>query len=116
MTHVLKIEPMIPETVRFKIKQLLEESGFTVSSGCTNPVEPTWNEIVFSKLPVNTNDYQLRVVNEHEELEGKLVRLGWFIQDKTFAGIDRTEQVRLSKQYGFMEAYLNVLVERMENF
>lgn len=50
MTHALRIEPMIPETVRFKIKQLLEKEGYIVHSGCTYPSgDKTHNDIIFSK-------------------------------------------------------------------
>lgn len=49
MTHVLRIEPAIPETIRFRIKQFLEDKGYTAHSGHTNPKEPSYNELVFSK-------------------------------------------------------------------
>lgn len=56
MTHVLKIEPAVPETIRFEIKKLLEEKGFTYHSGCTNTscdtYGDTYNEITFSQQSV----------------------------------------------------------------
>ena len=53
MTHVLRIQPAVPETIRFKIKQLIEDLGYTAHSGFTQPdneeIGISYNEMVFAK-------------------------------------------------------------------
>ena len=49
MSHVLEIKPAVTETLRFKIKELLEENGYIYHSGYTDPTGDTQNLIIFSQ-------------------------------------------------------------------
>lgn len=56
MTHILKIKPAVTETLRYKIKELLDENGYTYHTGCTNPLGDTYNEIYFSQQSVKLKE------------------------------------------------------------
>ena len=63
--------------------------------------------------------YQQRVVQEHDELYVRWVKLGKFLAEATQDQVDQMgveEYRRLSKQHTVMEQYINVLQERIENF
>lgn len=60
-------------------------------------------------------NYQNRVVTEHDELKDKLDKLRDFIDDANspFHTLDGEEQW---KQEGYMSNYLNILAERINAF
>jgi hypothetical protein len=60
--------------------------------------------------------YQERVVKEKEELDDKLSRLRPFVKDNVFKTLPETEQERVIRQLGLMEAYSKVLGERIASF
>jgi tetrahydromethanopterin S-methyltransferase subunit B len=60
--------------------------------------------------------YQDRVIFEKEELDERLQKLEEFVQSPLFSTLDPAEQERLMHQSHLMEGYLNVLIERIENF
>ena len=62
-------------------------------------------------------DYQKRVVAEKKELDKKLKKLGDFIGNwDIFRHLHLDEQKRLRKQEIFMEAYSEVLADRIAAF
>lgn len=63
--------------------------------------------------------YQQRVVEEHDELYVRWIKLGKFLAEASQDLVDvmgKEEYRRLSKQHGIMEQYLTVLNERIQNF
>jgi len=61
-------------------------------------------------------DFQQRVVNEHNDLLEKLQKLVDFTTTKIFHGLDPAEQRRLMRQVTYMGLYAAVLQERIEAF
>ena len=64
-----------------------------------------------SELP-----HQQRVIEEQKELCLKVNNLHSFFQTPLYDSIDKDEQYRLGKQFIFMELYLGILNERINNF
>lgn len=60
--------------------------------------------------------YQQRIVEEKEELDSKLEKLGDFCNTPIFQGLDSAEQSRLNRQFLIMELYAQVLGERIAAF
>ena len=60
--------------------------------------------------------YQLRVIEEHTALDTKTVALAKFFETKWFLDLPDNEQSLLRKQYGYMQRYAKVLLERIKNF
>ncbi len=60
--------------------------------------------------------HEQRVVTEHKELADKVEKLGSLIRGDVFYSLSSTEQGRLKRQYGYMQAYLGVLSERIDCF
>ena len=60
--------------------------------------------------------HQQRVVQEQSELSEKLAKLKEFTNGTIFAGLVADEQERLTRQLGYMEGYLKVLLERIAAF
>ena len=63
--------------------------------------------------------HQQRVVEEHDELYVRWVRLGKFLGDATQEQVDQMgieEYRRLSKQYTIMGEYATILALRIDNF
>lgn len=63
--------------------------------------------------------HQQRVVEEHDELYVRWVRLGAFLGNATQAQVDQMgieEYRRLSMQYTIMGQYATILAERIDNF
>ncbi len=58
--------------------------------------------------------YQKRVIEEKKELEKKVVKLVDFLYSDH--EIDPDEKTRLREQLSAMKDYLNVLIERIDNF
>lgn len=55
-----------------------------------------------------------RMKQEHKELGEKLEKLNAFIcEDERFNDIDEMEKIRMIKQSGFMQSYLEVLEARI---
>lgn len=57
--------------------------------------------------------HQLRVVEEKAELDGKITKLNAFLETKIFAEQTSAEQSRLKRQLGHMQAYSDVLGDRI---
>lgn len=61
--------------------------------------------------------HQQRVIDEKEALDAKLFALDAFISGSAiFQGLPEDEQHRLTRQSGYMEAYSEVLGERIAAF
>ncbi len=60
--------------------------------------------------------HQQRVVDERQELDGKIQKLGAFFDTEIFKGVDADEQERLHKQYAIMHDYSNILQQRIDAF
>lgn len=62
-------------------------------------------------------EYQVRVIEEKDELSRKLGALSLFIDEgAVFPTLPAAEQARLRYQRLLMTGYLNVLVDRIGNF
>ena len=60
--------------------------------------------------------HQQRVVDERADLQGKIERLGKFMDGDLFARLPIAEQNRLRQQSGWMCGYRAVLDERIAAF
>ena len=62
-------------------------------------------------------EHQERVLDEMFELNKKITKLDFFIENsEVFKNIDEDEQVRLIQQIRAMEYYFSILIERIQNF
>lgn len=61
-------------------------------------------------------DFRLRVFEEKMDLDDKIGRLGAFIGNATFAGLDPVDQDLLRAQRSAMLAYSELLGQRLERF
>lgn len=61
-------------------------------------------------------DWQMRVIEELEALDEKILKLELFIPTQKFAELDEVEQARLTRQLNHMRAYSAVLLERINTF
>lgn len=61
-------------------------------------------------------DFQKRVVEERDDLKGKMERLGKFLNSDIYAGLPEGERVRLRHQLQVMGMYHDILCERIRNF
>jgi len=61
-------------------------------------------------------DYQIRVVQEKEELDSKIEKLKTFLDSATSTAVSQEEVVRLKAQVKAMSEYSNILEERIANF
>ncbi len=61
-------------------------------------------------------DWQIRVIEEHEELLGKINRLTNFFGTGAYATMTIPEAALLRRQLGHMQAYLDVLSARIDVF
>ena len=59
-------------------------------------------------------EYQKRVIEEMKELDKKIIKLVDFLYSDH--EIDPDEKTRLRSQLSAMKDYLNVLIERIDNF
>ena len=64
----------------------------------------------------NMLDYQIRVVEEKDELDGKIERLAKFKQSEQFVSVPKDEQDRLTQQLAVMREYSSILGERIAAF
>ena len=62
------------------------------------------------------SDFQLRAINEKEELDVKIKALSDFFNNKIFSTLPTDEKVRLSKQLLIMTDYSAILSERIAHF
>ena len=60
--------------------------------------------------------YQVRVIQEAAELNDKRTKLAAFIGTEIFAKLTKEEQHRMERQCGIMNAYAEVLGERISAF
>ena len=60
--------------------------------------------------------HQIRVVDEKEELDGRISKLQAFFSTPIFASLDEKEKDRLTRQHAHMDAYSGVLEERIRAF
>jgi hypothetical protein len=60
--------------------------------------------------------HQQRVVEERDELAGRLSRLNAFIGGEIYRGLPEAERIRLAKQAELMKQLLDLLVERIAAF
>ncbi len=60
--------------------------------------------------------HQVRVVEEHEQLETKIKALGLFMAQPEFFALPMDEKLLLSRQARFMNSYAMVLRERISGF
>ena len=60
--------------------------------------------------------HQERVVKERAELDEKIGKLYPFSEGKLFQSLDKAEQDRLTRQYGVMKRYRDILDERIAVF
>lgn len=64
----------------------------------------------------NMQPHQQRVADEQAELDGKRAKLEAFLGTPTFAGLETAEQGRLIAQCSVMQAYSDVLGDRIAAF
>lgn len=62
------------------------------------------------------NDFQFRVVDEKNDLDTKLDKLGDFIRGAVFKSLPIDEQFRLAAQQRTMRKYSQILGERIAAF
>ena len=60
--------------------------------------------------------HQQRVVDEKNELDDKLAKLGAFLESDTFANLNIIERGQLHRQYQSMSEYSKILGERINYF
>ncbi len=61
--------------------------------------------------------HQQRVIDEANDLGDKIVKLTTFVSENPlFKTLSDDEQFRMTKQLVFMDAYFEVLKERINNF
>ena len=65
---------------------------------------------------MNLQPHQQRVVDEKNDLSGKLGKLLAFFQSPIFTGLTEAERSRLRNQARFMDGYAAVLEERIAVF
>ncbi len=63
-----------------------------------------------------TAPHEQRVIEEHEDLDGKITRLSAFIGTQAFGSLPRTDQWLLREQLSAMKAYLAILIARIRRF
>lgn len=61
-------------------------------------------------------DFQLRVIEERQSLDEKRVKLAVFISGDLFKSLPLDEQDRLRRQLDVMDAYSQILCERISEF
>jgi hypothetical protein len=61
-------------------------------------------------------DFQLRVVEERQSLDEKRGKLAFFINGDFFKSLPPDEQDRLRRQIDVMDAYSQILNERISEF
>lgn len=64
----------------------------------------------------NLAPHQARVVDEKNELDDKLGKLEGFLATDLFRGLPDEDRDLLVAQFGLMQAYSEVLAQRIERF
>ena len=101
--------------------KIVYEDGYT-SWSPKDVFEKAYREIkTMDDLPKLINEvipeHQERVLDEMFELNKKITKLDFFIENsEVFKNLDEDEQVRLIQQARAMEYYFSVLIERIKNF
>lgn len=60
--------------------------------------------------------YQIRVIDEKQELDVKIAKLEAFSETESFSSLSKEEQDRLLDQLYHMIQYSEILEQRIENF
>lgn len=60
------------------------------------------------------SDFLDRLKQEEKELQDKLNKLGMFLHTDKLKDLSRANELLLRKQYSHMNAYLNILIIRIE--
>ena len=63
-------------------------------------------------MPVES--WQLRVIEEKEQLNAKITNLAGFLASEQFPTLDQAEQDRLTRQLAVMQEYRSILAARIE--
>ncbi len=101
--------------------KVIYEDGY-ISWSPKDVFEKAYREIkTMDNLPQLLNEvipeHQERVLDEMFELNKKITKLDFFIENsEVFKNLDEDEQVRLIQQVRAMEYYFSVLIERIQNF
>jgi hypothetical protein len=66
--------------------------------------------------PVALQPHEQRVLDERDDLQGKVDRLLLFTDTSIFRGLDSTDQLLLRHQLDYMRGYLGMLERRIERF
>ena len=80
-----------------------------------NPARSFFVSIVFLK-GFSMAPHQQRVVEEKEQLDGRLEKLGAFFLTELFASLPELEQARMRNQYYYMQKYSEILAQRIAAF
>jgi hypothetical protein len=68
-------------------------------------------------MPEVLKPYQLRLIEDHRQLDDRIGELSDFITDSNiYRGLCSTEQERLSIQLDFMRGYRRILRFRIDSF
>lgn len=65
---------------------------------------------------IELKPFQQRVVEEHRELSDRLAKLIVFVDTEVFDSLPGAEKVRLVIQRSIMQAYADLLADRIANF
>jgi hypothetical protein len=57
--------------------------------------------------------YQIRLLEEYAQLQGRIQKLTAFIQDGHILGVDKTKRKLLYKQHSLILTYSGILAERL---
>lgn len=101
--------------------KVVYEDGYT-SWSPKDVFEKAYREVkTMDDLPSVLNEvmpeHQERVLDEMFELNKKITKLDFFIENSDiFKKLDEDEQVRLIQQVRAMEYYFSILIERIQNF
>ena len=101
--------------------KVIYEDGY-VSWSPKDVFEKAYREVkTMDDLPSVLNEvmpeHQERVLDEMFELNKKITKLDFFIENSDiFKKLDEDEQVRLIQQVRAMEYYFSILIERIQNF
>lgn len=60
------------------------------------------------------SDFLSRLIQEEEELQDKLNKLGQFLHSEKLKDLSKANELLLRKQYHYMNGYLNTLIVRIE--
>jgi len=73
-----------------------------------NPLPP------IDETPDPYQPWQRRVIDEKDELNVKITKLGGYLAGEQFPTLDQAEQDRLTRQLSVMQEYRSILAARIE--